>query len=193
MAGGFCALPDSDATESRTKVRHVDFEHLQELIRIFEGTQLSELEIEEEGRRVCMKKGLPAIYSQTMLPAAGVPQAMYVSPNGTVAFANGQGMPADTAEPAKDKPVTIDAPMVGTFYASPAPGEPPFVSEGDMVEPNQTVCIVEAMKLMNEVTAKYACVIEKILVGNGEPVEFGQPLFIVRPSDPAACPCFDGY
>jgi acetyl-CoA carboxylase biotin carboxyl carrier protein len=71
--------------------------------------------------------------------------------------------------------------MVGTFYTAPAPGEPAFVRVGDTVEENQTVCIVEAMKLMNEVAAKESCVIEKILVENGEPVEFGQPLFAVRP------------
>jgi oxaloacetate decarboxylase alpha subunit len=188
MAGRICALPDSAYVESRTKVCNVDFENLQELIRIFESSQLAELEVEEEGRRVCLKKGMPPMYSHAMIQAPGMPQGVYVT--------QGNGMVVAPGEPpveAKEKPITIDAPMVGTFYSSPAPGEPPFVSEGDMVEQNQTVCIVEAMKLMNEVTAKYACVIEKILLGNGEPVEFGQPLFIVRPADPAACPCFDGY
>jgi acetyl-CoA carboxylase biotin carboxyl carrier protein len=73
--------------------------------------------------------------------------------------------------------------MVGVFYAAPAPGEPPFVQPGDTIEAGQTVCIVEAMKLMNEVGAKVPCVIEQVLVENAEPVEFGQPLFSVRPLD----------
>ena len=77
--------------------------------------------------------------------------------------------------------ITIDSPMVGTFYASSSSGKPPFVLPGDTVEPNQTVCIVEAMKVMNEVAAKVPAIIEKVLVGNGEPVEYGQPLFTIRP------------
>jgi acetyl-CoA carboxylase biotin carboxyl carrier protein len=77
--------------------------------------------------------------------------------------------------------VTIDSPMVGTFYSASAPGKPAFVLPGDTVEPNQTVCIVEAMKIMNEVVSKLPMIIEKVLVENGEPVEFGQPLFMGRP------------
>ena len=70
---------------------------------------------------------------------------------------------------------------MGTFYAAPAPDSEPYVHVGDTVEENQVVCIVEAMKLKNEVTAKFAAVIEEVLVLNDEPVEFGQPMFIVRP------------
>ena len=69
--------------------------------------------------------------------------------------------------------------MVGTFYAASAPDEEPFVKEGDTVEENQIVCIVEAMKLMNEISAKFTGIIEKVLVENGQPVEFGQPLFVI--------------
>jgi len=77
--------------------------------------------------------------------------------------------------------VTIDSPMVGTFYASSAPGEAPMVLPGDSITKDKTICIVEAMKIMNEVAAKFPCIIERVLVENGEPVEFGQPLFAVRP------------
>ena len=87
---------------------------------------------------------------------------------------------ATSAEPQDDGCETITSPMVGTFYTSPAPGEPTFVTVGDTIEENQTVCIVEAMKLMNEVVAKFSGKIEKILVKDGQPVEFGQPLFKVR-------------
>ncbi|NLT61310.1 MAG: acetyl-CoA carboxylase biotin carboxyl carrier protein, partial [Candidatus Hydrogenedentes bacterium] len=80
-----------------------------------------------------------------------------------------------------DELITIDSPMVGVFYAAPAPDKPPFVKPGDAVQEQQTVCIVEAMKLMNEVTAQFPARIVKVLVENGEPVEFGQPLFAVEP------------
>ena len=164
------------------KVPRVDLEKLQELMRIFEESQLSEIEIEEEGRRVCLRKPAPtpailtaagplmtapALASAAMvaMPAEPVPSADRSSGNGA--------LPDDT--------VSIDAPMVGTFYAAPAPGKPTFVREGETVAMDQTVCIIEAMKLMNEVTAKFPAAIVKVLVENGEPVEFGQPLFIVRP------------
>jgi acetyl-CoA carboxylase biotin carboxyl carrier protein len=77
--------------------------------------------------------------------------------------------------------LTIEAPMVGTFYRAPKPDAPPFVAEGDMVKEGQVVCIVEAMKLMNEIESKVAGRIAKIVVENGQPVEFGQPLFVVDP------------
>ncbi|MBN2311119.1 MAG: hypothetical protein JXR94_19235, partial [Candidatus Hydrogenedentes bacterium] len=76
---------------------------------------------------------------------------------------------------------TIDSPMVGVFYVAPSPGAPPFVEPGSTVAADDTVCIVEAMKLMNEVTAKFPAEIVRVLVENGEPVEFSQPLFAVRP------------
>jgi acetyl-CoA carboxylase biotin carboxyl carrier protein len=77
--------------------------------------------------------------------------------------------------------VTIEAPMVGTFYRASAPDAPPFVSEGDVVKEGQVLCIIEAMKLMNEIEARAAGRIERILVENGQPVEYGQPLFLVNP------------
>ena len=97
--------------------------------------------------------------------------------------ATGAPAPGDAApevDPAGGLP-TIDSPMVGTFSLAPAPGEPDFVEVGSRVEEGATVCIVEAMKLMNEVTAKTSCIIEKVLVENGEPIEFGQALFAIRP------------
>ncbi len=158
----------------------MDIERLQELIRVFENSSLWEIEIEESGRRVCLKKGQPAAIGPAVQPAP-YPQAlapaqqMHPQPQ---AEAAPQGGAAETA--AGKGATTINSPMVGVFYSSPAPGEEPFVKPGDTVSENQTVCIVEAMKLMNEVTAKFAATIEKVLVENGEPVEYGQPLFAVR-------------
>ena len=77
--------------------------------------------------------------------------------------------------------LTVEAPMVGTFYRSPKPDAPPFVTEGDVVKEGQVICIVEAMKLMNEIESKVAGRIAKVVVENGQPVEFGQALFLVEP------------
>jgi len=77
--------------------------------------------------------------------------------------------------------VTIEAPMVGTFYRAPAPDAAPFVNEGDFIKEDQVLCIIEAMKLMNEIESKVAGRVAKILVENGQPVEYGQPLFLVEP------------
>lgn len=145
----------------------MDHTEIEALIRLLEASNLTEIEVEEDGRRIRLQRS-PAGYAPAPMPAAApAPQA-----------------PAE-GEPAEDDGLeglaTIDSPMVGTFYAAPAPGEAPFVKAGDRVDESATVCIVEAMKLMNEVVAKFACIIERVLVENGQPVEFGQPLFAVRP------------
>lgn len=151
----------------------MDLNGLQELIQILEASGLTEIEIEEEGRRVRVSRQFPSsLMTAPMHFMAGAPGQ---NP--------GPGMPGYTGAPQtrENGLITIDSPMVGTFYASSSPGKPPFVLPGDTVEPNQTVCIVEAMKIMNEVAAKMPAIIEKVLVENGEPVEFGQPLFTARP------------
>jgi oxaloacetate decarboxylase (Na+ extruding) subunit alpha len=162
----------------------VDLDQLQDLIRIFEASGLAEIEMEEEGRKICLRK--PCAVPQ----AAPIPlvQQPMVHP-APVVMAPGAAAPMTTpAEQAPEQPdtsamATIDSPMVGVFYAAPAPGEDPFVKAGDRISVDQTVCIVEAMKLMNEVTAKESAVIDRVLVENGEPVEYGQPLFAIRPLD----------
>jgi acetyl-CoA carboxylase biotin carboxyl carrier protein len=152
----------------------VDFKELKELISIFEESELSEIEIEEDGSRMRLQKHNPN--SSGMMPqmvySSGAPQQADAS--------------APAPAPAEEAPAevtyahTIDSPMVGTFYVASGPGEPPFAQEGDQITEGTTVCIVEAMKLMNEVSAKSNCVIEKVLIENGQPVEFGQPLFAIR-------------
>lgn len=167
----------------------MDLSEIRELIRILESSGLSEIEIEEDGSRIRLSKA-----SAQAPPPQTMP--ILLGHSGETAFASqayhmGQeAQPPAAPEEKTEAPeeedeglVTIDSPMVGTFYRSPAPSEPPFVQPGDTVEVDETVCIVEAMKIMNEVVAKFPAVIEKILVENGEPVEFGQPLFSVRPLD----------
>lgn len=89
--------------------------------------------------------------------------------------------PAPAIEPTPDTTRVITSPMIGTFYAAPGPGEPPFVQVGDPIEVGQTVAIIEAMKIMNEIVAEFAGIVEEILVKNGDPVEYGHPLMRVRP------------
>jgi acetyl-CoA carboxylase biotin carboxyl carrier protein len=157
----------------------LDFDLLERLMRLFEASALTELEIEEQGWRVRLNKGgtsaAPVIYSV----GAALPQS---APPG-VATPHIQQTTPTRAEPEDSGLVTIDSPIVGTFYRSSAPGKEPFVKVGDKVELNQVVGIVEAMKIMNDVPATVAGIIEKILVENGEPVEYGQPLFAVRPTE----------
>ena len=161
----------------------MELDQLRDLMRLFEESSLHEIEVEEEGRRICLKKQPPMQSATYTLPASATP---------VPAMQPAAPAPAPAAQPAAEPEVdehaglpTIDSPMVGTFYSSPSPGEPPFVQAGDIVDENQAVCIVEAMKLMNEVAAKFQAEIVKILVENGEPVEFGQPLFVVRPTGEA--------
>jgi acetyl-CoA carboxylase biotin carboxyl carrier protein len=158
----------------------VDLVKLKELIQILETSQLSEIEIEEDGRRVRLTK---APSGQEVI--ATLRQDSSGGPTGEVPSLS---LPVHASEREEARPtrqeaqgMTIDSPMVGVFYAAPAPGKPVFVNPGDAVEEDQTVCIIEAMKLMNEITAKQRVEIVRVLVENGEPVEFGQPLFAVRP------------
>ncbi|NLV43955.1 MAG: acetyl-CoA carboxylase biotin carboxyl carrier protein [Candidatus Hydrogenedentes bacterium] len=150
----------------------LDFEELQELIRLFEATGLSEIEVEENGKRIRLAK---AVISEThLVPMQEVkgnaaPKASPPVLNDLTESLLAEGL------------VTVDSPMVGTYYASSGPGASPFVQVGDTVDANQVVCIVEAMKIMNEVVSKVPAIVERILVRNGEPVEYGQPLIAVRP------------
>jgi len=136
-----------------------------------EKRDLLEVEIEQEGKRVHVVRGVRA---QFAAPAA--PYAMPAAPAPAPA-AGGAPAPA-----APSRGVEITSPMVGSFYRAPGPDAAPFVEVGDRISKSSVVCIVEAMKVMNEIKAEVDGEILEILVQNGEPVEFGQPLFLVRPS-----------
>lgn len=159
----------------------MDLTDVKELISLLESSELSELEIEEEGHRIRLTKR-----NETYVSAAPAPAPIPVAAAAPAAPA--APAPAPTAEApaeaslADEGLISVDSPMVGTFYVCPAPGEPPYVQVGDSIGADQTVCIVEAMKIMNEVAAKVAGKVERVLVENGEPVEFGQPLFAIRPA-----------
>ena len=151
----------------------MDLRKLKTLIDLVAESGISELEVTEENDKVRIVNKVQTV----AVAPAPVVAAPVVAP--AVAAA-----PTAPAEPAvADKPVvegtTVTSPMVGTFYRSPNPGADPFVKVGDKVEAGQTLCIIEAMKLLNEIEAETSGTIKEILVDNAQPVEFGQPLFII--------------
>jgi acetyl-CoA carboxylase biotin carboxyl carrier protein len=144
----------------------MDLKELRALLRLMDAGDLAELEVEEGGRRIRLRRRS----GDALLPArsAAPAQAGVAVPAGVV---------ADTAGL-----VAIASPMVGTFYRAPAPGAEPYVKEGDLVRKGTAVCIVEAMKLMNEIESEVNGRVAKVVAENGKPVEFGQTLFLVDPA-----------
>jgi len=137
-------------------------QQIRDVVRIVQETGVGEITIEEHGTRVSVRR-TPETQLVAALPGASTESS------------------AESTQPAADGLVRVESPMVGTFYRSPQPGSPSFVEEGDAVAAGQTLCILEAMKLMNEVKAEIEAVVRKIYVGNAEPVEYGQLLFELEP------------
>src|SRR5439155_11632804 len=138
-------------------------ERIREVVRIVQETGVGEITIEESGMRVSVRR----TPEPTPTPAVG-------------ASPPGEQEPSPVL-PRDDALVRVESPMVGTFYRAPAPGAAAYVEEGDAVAPGETLCILEAMKLMNEVKAEIEAIVRKIHVGNAEPVEYGQLLFELEP------------
>ncbi len=150
----------------------MELEQIRELIGLMKENDLTEVRIIEGEKRLLLKRGsnepVPVV-TMTPAPVAQVPQVIQVP---------GSAPAAKSAEPTG---ATINSPMVGTFYTAPAPDADPYIRVGDHVNPDTVVCIVEAMKVMNEIKADVAGTIERILAKNADPVEFGQPLFQIKP------------
>ena len=157
----------------------VNFQELRELLSAIAETDITELELKSDEFELKVKKGTVIQRAEiaSMPEVRGVPTAPL--PSKAVTNQNTEVASVPNAE--KQKWLEIIAPMVGTFYRAPAPEEPPFVDVGDRISTGQTVCIIEAMKLMNELEAEVSGQIVEILVQNGEPVEFGQVLMRVDP------------
>jgi acetyl-CoA carboxylase biotin carboxyl carrier protein len=153
----------------------MDLRKLKKLIDLVQDSGIAELEITEGEEKVKIVKGGGVTLMPLAAPAAATPAALQAAPAGGAVAA----LAAAEAPPAGQEGHVIKAPMVGTFYRSSAPEAKPFAEVGDSVKAGQTVCIIEAMKLMNEIEADAAGVIKAILVENGQPVEYGQPLFIL--------------
>lgn len=155
----------------------MDLRKLKTLIDLVAESSISELEITEAEGRVRIVKAAPAPIAQVVhLPAQAAAQ-----PAAPTVAAPQAAAPAAAAEPpAASRGKTVKSPMVGTLYRAPNPGAEPFVSVGSTVKAGDTLCIIEAMKLMNEIESEFSGTVVEILVENGQPIEYGQPLFIIE-------------
>jgi acetyl-CoA carboxylase biotin carboxyl carrier protein len=151
----------------------MDLRKLKKLIDLVQESGIAELEITEGEERVRIASGGAVTVTPAAAPAAA-PAPVAAAPLAAPAAA-----PAAPTAPAAAEGHTVKAPMVGTFYRSPAPDAKPFVEVGGVVKEGQTICVIEAMKLMNEIEADASGTIKAILVENGQPVEYGQALFII--------------
>ena len=156
---------------------NMDLQYLKELLAIFDASSATELMIEEEGASISVSKRGP---DQVVTQMAPVAHAHVPAQGVDTQPAPPQAMPA-SAPIADENTHTILSPIVGTFYSSPSPDAPAFVQVGSRVSVGQTLCIVEAMKLMNEIESDVSGTIVSILPNNAQPVEYNQPLFIVKP------------
>ena len=149
----------------------IDYKEILKLIDLLEERDLSDFELEIEGFKIKISRGRPARIEPES-PAASTPAAEFDPGPSTVE-------PETTAS--KNDLHYISSPMVGTFYRAPDPSSPPFVEIGESVQKNQTLCIIEAMKLMNEIESDVDGVLEEVFVQNGKPVEYGKKLFAIKP------------
>lgn len=149
----------------------MNIKEIKEMINLMNENNLMELEIEKDGMRIRLKKtpsGIEALSGPLIDAVEKTPQVpIKESP--------------EVIEKIKVRTIEIKAPMVGTFYRAPSPEAPPYVEVGQIIEPGGVICIIEAMKLMNEIKSEVKGKILEILVDNAEPVEFGQPIFLVEP------------
>jgi len=159
----------------------MDLRKLKTLIDLVSESNISELEITEADGKVRIVKADPqaaaAAMPQMMMPAAA---PAYMAPPAALQAAAPASAPAAAPEPAAETGHVVKSPMVGTFYRSSSPGAKAFADIGDQVKEGQAICIIEAMKIMNEIEADKAGTVTKILVENGQAVEFGQPLFVIE-------------
>ncbi|MAI19733.1 MAG: acetyl-CoA carboxylase, biotin carboxyl carrier protein [Kiritimatiellaceae bacterium] len=150
----------------------MDISEIKRIVKLMEEKGLTEFSMKDANGELLLKRG------------GGEPQVVYSAPPAVAAApvaAAPAAAPAEAAAPAPSNLLEITSPMVGTFYRKPAPDKPAHVNEGDAVGESSTVCIVEAMKVMNEIAAEVSGTIVEVLVEDGAPVQFGQPLFTVEP------------
>lgn len=156
----------------------MDIKQIQELVKLINKTNIGEITIEEEGVKITVKQKKDPVQH---IVAGGQAAPMYAAPQAPAAAAPA-AIAAPVAEKVKtDNYITIKSPMIGTFYRQSGPGKPIFASVGDEVTVGKVVCIIEAMKLFNEIESEVSGKIVKILVDDASPVEFDQPLFLVEP------------
>ncbi|HSU30348.1 MAG TPA: acetyl-CoA carboxylase biotin carboxyl carrier protein [Bryobacteraceae bacterium] len=165
----------------------MNIDEIKELIRVVNESGVAELEVQRGENRVRIRRSMVGSSQEILLPT---PLPVSIGTTPTASFQ--PALPASSTEaPAKlnavatpvedENSVPVKSPIVGTYYDAPSPGAPSFVKVGDRVEPRQVLCIIESMKLMNEIEAEIAGTVAAKLVENGRPVEYGQTLFTIRP------------
>ncbi|HEY0898667.1 MAG TPA: acetyl-CoA carboxylase biotin carboxyl carrier protein [Sphingobacteriaceae bacterium] len=157
----------------------MDIKQIQELIKFVSKSGVNEVSIEQEDFKITIKTNQAPTYVTASIPAALPAAAPAPQPAAVAAPAPQAEAPAPVAE--TSNLITIKSPMIGTFYRSSSPDKPVFVNVGDEIKAGQVVCIIEAMKLFNEIESEISGRIVKVLVDNSQPVEYDQPLFLVEP------------
>jgi acetyl-CoA carboxylase biotin carboxyl carrier protein len=154
-------------------------EEIRELIGLVTETGVAELEVQRGENRVRIRRAFTSGQEVVLAPAPSA-QAATAAPAASTPFAGGRASEADKAAGPDPTLVHVKSPIVGTFYECSAPGAPPFVRVGEKVQPGKVLCIIESMKLMNEIESEVSGVVESKLVPNGQPVEYGEALFAIR-------------
>jgi acetyl-CoA carboxylase biotin carboxyl carrier protein len=148
----------------------LDLKEIRAVLKLIQDTDVEEIEVEQDGRRIRIRRRGLAVPG-----GAGATAATHLAH---------VAAPVAAAPQARETTnlITVESPMVGTFYRAPAPGADPYVRDGDKVEKGTVLCIIEAMKLMNEIEAEVSGTVHSILVENAQPVEYGQALFLLQPA-----------
>jgi acetyl-CoA carboxylase biotin carboxyl carrier protein len=159
----------------------MDFSDIEKILALVREHDLAEFEMEREGLKVRVRKsGAPTLHVQPQISAHAMPAALL--PPAHVAATSAPGATRDEPEESLELAV-VKSPIVGTFYRSPEPGAASFVEIGQRVKKDQVLCIIEAMKLMNEITSEYDGEIASVYVENGKPVQYGERLFAIKTTD----------
>jgi acetyl-CoA carboxylase biotin carboxyl carrier protein len=158
----------------------IDLDFIERLIRAFDASGVDSLELERGGTRVKLAKTPPSVSVPAAVPSFAAASAQGIAPGSQRDQEEGSTGQTAPASPRSDL-LEITSPMVGTFYRAPAPDAPPYVESGKSVAPGDTLCIIEAMKLMNELESEVTGTIVEVCAENAQPVEFGQVLFRVDP------------
>jgi acetyl-CoA carboxylase biotin carboxyl carrier protein len=156
---------------------------IKELIELLVEKDITEFELERGDMKVHVKRGstaAPVVHLAPVLQPVAAIAPSTSAPTAAAPASDSTATPSAPAAEADADLVIVKSPIVGTYYEAPSPGTPPFVKVGDSVKEGQVLCIIEAMKLMNEIEAEVSGVIAKMFVGNGSPVEYGMPLFGIR-------------
>ena len=158
----------------------MDFKQIQELIRLINKSNIGEITVEEKGFKITIKQKVEAVQQIMAAPVYAPQQPVAPAPPAAANTAAEKAKPAtETTTPSNL--ITIKSPMIGTFYRRASPDKPLFVEVGDEITPGKVVCIIEAMKLFNEIESEISGKVVKVLVDDASPVEYDQPLYLVEP------------